>query len=161
MNSRIRKDIIVPDGVTCLTYGSEPESDFHAFNIEHQNDYYSFSSDEPRRKQLEDLHFTYPGIINIENITAASAIALIMRSNRERTEKRGCTVSGCEAKIRYTVLNIPGLAYVDDYAHHPEEIKACIRSVKEFFKGRKITGIFQPHLYSQDTGPCGGICPDP
>jgi UDP-N-acetylmuramate--alanine ligase len=42
-----------------------------------------------------------------------------------------------------------GLAYVDDYAHHPEEIKACINSMKEFFSGRKITGIFQPHLFSR------------
>lgn len=46
-------------------------------------------------------------------------------------------------------VNIPGLAYVDDYAHHPEEIKACIRSVREFFRGRRITGIFQPHLFSR------------
>ena len=46
-------------------------------------------------------------------------------------------------------INIPGLAYVDDYAHHPEEINACIRSVREFFRGRRITGIFQPHLFSR------------
>jgi UDP-N-acetylmuramate--alanine ligase len=44
---------------------------------------------------------------------------------------------------------VPGLAFVDDYAHHPEEIRACINSMKEFFKGRKITGIFQPHLFSR------------
>ena len=41
------------------------------------------------------------------------------------------------------------LHYIDDYAHHPEEINACIRSVKEFFRGRRITGIFQPHLFSR------------
>ena len=46
-------------------------------------------------------------------------------------------------------INIPGLAFVDDYAHHPEEINACIRSVREFFRGRRITGIFQPHLFSR------------
>ena len=46
-------------------------------------------------------------------------------------------------------INIPGLAYIDDYAHHPEEIKACITSVREYFRGRKITGIFQPHLFSR------------
>jgi UDP-N-acetylmuramate--alanine ligase len=44
---------------------------------------------------------------------------------------------------------VPGLAFVDDYAHHPEEIRACITCIKEFFKGRKITGIFQPHLFSR------------
>jgi UDP-N-acetylmuramate--alanine ligase len=46
-------------------------------------------------------------------------------------------------------INWPGLAYVDDYAHHPEEIRAFISSVKEYFSGRKITGIFQPHLFSR------------
>lgn len=46
-------------------------------------------------------------------------------------------------------IDQPGLAYVDDYGHHPEEIKACIRSLKEYFSGRKITGIFQPHLFTR------------
>jgi len=46
-------------------------------------------------------------------------------------------------------INVPGLAFVDDYAHHPEEIRACITCVKEYFSGRKITGIFQPHLFSR------------
>ncbi len=46
-------------------------------------------------------------------------------------------------------INRPGLVYIDDYAHHPEEIRAFILSVKEYFRGRKITGIFQPHLYSR------------
>jgi UDP-N-acetylmuramate--alanine ligase len=46
-------------------------------------------------------------------------------------------------------INKPGLTYIDDYAHHPEEIRACIRSVREYFSGRKITGIFQPHLFTR------------
>ena len=46
-------------------------------------------------------------------------------------------------------INMPGLAFVDDYAHHPEEIRACITCIKEYFAGRKITGIFQPHLFSR------------
>jgi UDP-N-acetylmuramate--alanine ligase len=53
-------------------------------------------------------------------------------------------------KRRFDIrINIPGLTYIDDYAHHPEEIRACITCVKEFFTGRKITGIFQPHLFSR------------
>ena len=46
-------------------------------------------------------------------------------------------------------LNIPGLAYIDDYAHHPEEIRAFITSAREYFSGRKITAIFQPHLFTR------------
>jgi len=53
-------------------------------------------------------------------------------------------------KRRFDIrVNLPGLAYIDDYAHHPEEIKACIRSVREYFAGRRVTGIFQPHLFSR------------
>jgi UDP-N-acetylmuramate--alanine ligase len=53
-------------------------------------------------------------------------------------------------KRRFDIrLNYPNLVYIDDYAHHPEEIRACITSVREYFKGRKITGIFQPHLFSR------------
>jgi UDP-N-acetylmuramate--alanine ligase len=53
-------------------------------------------------------------------------------------------------KRRFDIrINIPGLTYIDDYAHHPEEIRASISSVREYFSGRKITGIFQPHLFSR------------
>jgi UDP-N-acetylmuramate--alanine ligase len=53
-------------------------------------------------------------------------------------------------KRRFDIrINWPGIAYIDDYAHHPEEIKACITSVKEYFAGRRITAIFQPHLFTR------------
>ena len=147
VNSSIRKDIIVPAGVTCFTYGSDPDSDFHAFDIENHGDYYSFSIRTPD-KIIGDLHFTYPGIINIENITAASAIALMCGVTEPELRKGILLFKG--VKRRFDIrINIPGLAFIDDYAHHPEEINACIRSVREFFRGRRITGIFQPHLFSR------------
>jgi UDP-N-acetylmuramate--alanine ligase len=147
VNNYIMRDIVVPSGVTCYTYGSDPKSDFHAFDIEHHKDYYSFNLRTPG-KTIGDLHFTYPGIINIENITAASAIALLCGVTEPELRKGIMLFQG--VKRRFDIrINIPGLAYVDDYAHHPEEINACIRSVREFFRGRKITGIFQPHLFSR------------
>lgn len=147
VNSSIRNDIEVPAGVTCFTYGADPKSDFHAFDIEHHKDYYSFSIRTPD-KTIGELHFTYPGVINIENITAASAIAIKCGVTDQELRKGIMLFQG--VKRRFDIrLNIPGLAYVDDYAHHPEEIKACIRSIREFFRGRRITGIFQPHLFSR------------
>jgi UDP-N-acetylmuramate--alanine ligase len=147
VNSSIRKDIIVPAGVTCFTYGSDPDSDFHAFDIENHGDYYSFSIRTPD-KLIRDLYFPYPGIINIENITAASAIALMCGVTEPELRKGILLFKG--VKRRFDIrINIPGLAFIDDYAHHPEEINACIRSVREFFRGRRITGIFQPHLFSR------------
>jgi UDP-N-acetylmuramate--alanine ligase len=147
VKSSIRKDIEVPAGVACFTYGPDPKSDFHALNIEHHKDYYSFSIRTPD-KTIGDLHFTYPGIINIENITAASAIALMCGVMEQELRKGIMLFQGVRRRFDIRI-NIPGLAYVDDYAHHPEEIKACIRSVREFFRGRRITGIFQPHLFTR------------
>lgn len=147
VNSSIHQNIIVPEGVSCFTYGADPRSDFHAFNIEHHTDYYNFSLRTPDFT-IEDLHFTYPGIINIENITAASAIAVRCGVTEQELRKGIVLYQGVRRRFDIRV-NIPGLAYIDDYAHHPEEINACIRSVREFFRGRRITGIFQPHLFSR------------
>jgi UDP-N-acetylmuramate--alanine ligase len=147
VSSRIREQIIVPEGVSCFTYGTDPGSDYYSFNIEHRHDYYSFSMRTPDGT-FEDLHFTYPGIINIENITAASAIALMCGVTEHELRKGIILFQGVRRRFDIRV-NVPGLAYVDDYAHHPEEINACVRSVREFFRGRRITGIFQPHLFSR------------
>lgn len=147
VNNSIRSKISVPEGVKCFTYGTDPASDFHALNIEHHRDYYSFSIRTPD-KTIDNLHFTFPGIINIENVTAASAIALMCGVTEQELRKGIMLFQGVRRRFDIRV-NIPGLAYVDDYAHHPEEINACIRSVREFFKGRRITGIFQPHLFSR------------
>ena len=147
VNSKIKSQIIVPADVTFFTYGLDPDADYNAFNIIHTKDYYSFSIKTPD-KVIEDLHFTFPGIINIENFTAAVAIALMCGVKEQEIRKAAILFQG--VKRRFDIrINLPGLAYVDDYAHHPEEIRACIKSMKEYFKGRKITGIFQPHLFSR------------
>ena len=147
VNCRIRKEIIVPEGVTCYTYGLDSSSDYCSFSIEHAKDYYSFNLKTPST-MIEDLHFAFPGIINIENLTAAVAIAMMCGVTEQEIRKAAILFQG--VKRRFDIrINWPGLAYIDDYAHHPEEIKACITAVKEYFTGRKITGIFQPHLFSR------------
>jgi UDP-N-acetylmuramate--alanine ligase len=147
VNFRIKEKIIVPQGVKCFTYGIDPLADFHAYNIVHQTDYYSFSLRTPAG-EITDLHLTYPGIINIENMTAAAAIALTCGVTEDELRRGVMLFQGVRRRFDIRV-NLPGLAYIDDYAHHPEEINACIRSVREFFRGRRITGIFQPHLFSR------------
>ncbi|TAL65351.1 MAG: UDP-N-acetylmuramate--L-alanine ligase [Bacteroidetes bacterium] len=147
VNSKIRNKIIVPVGVTCFTYGLDTKADYHSFNIDRNKDYYRFSIKTPATV-IENLHFAFPGIINIENFTAAIAIAL--RCGVTENEIRKAVILFQGVRRRFDIrIDKPGLAYIDDYAHHPEEIRACIISVKEYFTGRKITGIFQPHLYSR------------
>jgi len=58
------------------------------------------------------------------------------------------TFAGVERRFDFRVKN-DKVVYIDDYAHHPQELISCIRSVKELYKGRKVTGIFQPHLYTR------------
>lgn len=147
VNSRIRDSIIVPFGVTCHTYGFAEGTDYWSYNIRHIDETYWFDLKTPDRI-LIDLKFNFPGIINIENATAAIAIALLCGVNEQEIRKAINTFKGVSRRFDIRI-NFPGLVYIDDYAHHPEEIKACITSVREYFKGRKITGIFQPHLYSR------------
>jgi UDP-N-acetylmuramate--alanine ligase len=147
VNRRIRKEIVVPEGVSCFTYGLDNDADFRSSDIKRSNDYYSFNIKTPSTT-IEDLHFAFPGVINIENFTAAIAVALMCGVTEQEIRKAVLLFQG--VKRRFDIrINLPGLAFVDDYAHHPEEIKACITCVKEFFAERKITGIFQPHLFSR------------
>jgi len=147
VNKRIFDQIIVPEGVECFTYGLDNNADFTATNIRRSKDYYVFNIKTPSVK-IDDLHFAFPGIINIENFTAAIAIALMCGVNENEIRKAVLLFQG--VKRRFDIrINVPGLTFIDDYAHHPEEIRACIMCVKEFFTGRKITGIFQPHLFSR------------
>jgi UDP-N-acetylmuramate--alanine ligase len=147
VNTRIRKEIIVPEAVTCFTYGFDENADFQSWGIKHEKDYYSFNIKAPS-VSIDDLHFAFPGIINIENFTAAIAVALMCGVTEQEIRKAVLLFQGVRRRFDIRI-NFPGLTYVDDYAHHPEEIRACITCIKEFFAGRKITGIFQPHLFSR------------
>lgn len=147
VNKRIISQIIKPEGVDLYTYGFEEGSDFHPFDIKHLKDYYSFSVKTPSGV-IKDIHFPFPGIINVENLTAAIALATLCGVEAQEIRKGAMLFQGVRRRfdIRY---NSRGLTYVDDYAHHPEEIKAFIKSIKEYFGGRKLTGIFQPHLFTR------------
>ncbi len=155
LNYRIRKSIICPKGVKCLTYGESPEADFRYYDVEHRDDYYTFNIKTPSGI-FKDLHFPFPGIINIENLTAA--IATVIQCGVTENEIRKAIVFFQGVRRRFDIrINRPGLAYIDDYAHHPEEIRACIDSVREYFQGRKITGIFQPHLFTRTRDQADGF----
>jgi len=146
-NYNIRKHIICPGGITCFTYGDDKNADFRYSSIEHTGDFYRFDLTTPDAS-IKDLHFAFPGIINIENLTAAMAVAL--KCGITENEIRKAIILFRGVKRRFDIrINVPGLAYIDDYAHHPEEIRAFIVSVKEYFRGRKITAIFQPHLFTR------------
>ena len=147
VNSHIRSQIIVPDGVSCFTYGFDESSDYCPIKVEHLKEYYRFDIKTPGMI-IENIQFPFPGIINIENFTAAVAIASLCGAEPDEIRKAAMLFQGVRRRFDIRINNA-GITYVDDYAHHPEEIKAFIKSIKEYFGGRKLTGVFQPHLFTR------------
>jgi UDP-N-acetylmuramate--alanine ligase len=130
-----------------ITYAIEDEgADYFAQNIRIENGYYHYDITTPHNI-FENLKMGLPGKHNVENSVAATAIACEMGVSEENIREALSSFSGVKRRFDYQVRN--GLIYIDDYAHHPEELKATISSVREMYPGKKITGIFQPHLFSR------------
>lgn len=88
------------------------------------------------------------GIHNVENATAAIAAALLLRIDPATIDQALKTFKGVRRRFEYHIKR-DDLVFIDDYAHHPEELKAFISSTKKIFPGKKLTGIFQPHLFTR------------
>ncbi len=97
---------------------------------------------------IEDLYFTLPGKHNVENAAAAIMIALQLGINSKAISEALVSFKGIKRRFE-TIIKNRGITFIDDYAHHPEELKAAIRAAKMLFPDEKITGIFQPHLYTR------------
>jgi UDP-N-acetylmuramate--alanine ligase len=89
-----------------------------------------------------------PGAHNVENSVAAIAVARMMGVSDADIRSALASFKGVKRRFEYQIKSAD-LVYIDDYAHHPEELKACILSVRELYPGKKITGVFQPHLFSR------------
>ncbi len=123
------------------------DADFHAENIVLDGESYHFDLVYPEGR-IADIKLVYPALVNVENAVAASALALLSGTGKDAVVRAMASYSGVKRRfdIRYRDENY---LLIDDYAHHPGELKATIESVKAMFPGRKVTGIFQPHLYSR------------
>ena len=123
------------------------EADYYAWNIRNYNSKYYFDLRTPE-KVIYDLCLNYPGIHNIENIVVSSAIALKLGVNQDELRKGIESFSGVRRRFDIRIKT-KDFVYIDDYAHHPNEIKSCIESIRDMFPGKKLTGVFQPHLFSR------------
>jgi UDP-N-acetylmuramate--alanine ligase len=142
---------VTPDlqaGVRLYTYSaSDTAADFHAENIRIGNGevFFDFVSPELR---LEDVRLGVPVRTNIENGIAAMAIAWLNSVTPEEMRAAMKSYAGTQRRFDFQVKK-EHIVYIDDYAHHPQELRSSILSVKELYKGRKVTGVFQPHLYTR------------
>lgn len=129
------------------SYSLSDKADFFAANLILVDQSYEFDLVHPKG-MIKGLRLNYPGLMNVENTVAASSLALLAGVEEGELRKAVSTYKG--VKRRFDV-RFKGEKYmlIDDYAHHPKELKATIESVKAMFEGQWVTGIFQPHLYSR------------
>jgi UDP-N-acetylmuramate--alanine ligase len=101
-----------------------------------------------RGRVVRDLRLGLPGLFNVENAMAAIAAVHPLDIAEEDLREALATFTGVERRFDIRI-NRPQIIYVDDYAHHPRELNACISTARGLFPRKKLTGIFQPHLYSR------------
>lgn len=121
--------------------------DYEAFNVRAENGQMAFGL-KSSIVDWSDLRLNYPGRHNVENATAAMAAALSAGAFTPELPAALAAFSGVKRRFEFIVRQ-PDCVYVDDYAHHPAELRAVISAARMMFPGRKITGVFQPHLFTR------------
>ena len=134
------------EGVARYTY-SRTEGDFHAENERIGGGRIVFDLVSPLGN-IKDVELGVPVAINIENGIAAMALAQIAGCAEDEIRRAMKTFAGVDRRFDFK-KKTDDCVFLSDYAHHPEEIRQSILSIREVFDGRKITGIFQPHLYTR------------
>ena len=134
---------VVPD----YNYSIDHDSAYRAFNVRVENHNYIFDL-EAKGEQLNDFILTWPGRHNVENATGAIAACHTFGLSLPSIRKALEAFTGVKRRFDYQ-LRAGNIIFIDDYAHHPAELRATILSVKELYPGKKVLGIFQPHLYSR------------
>ena len=130
-----------------FTYSLSAEADFSAELIEQKGYGQKFKLIGPLASGTV-FYLTMPGRHNLENALAASALSLLMGVDVEALGKALSSFKGIHRRFEKVAEN-KRLVYIDDYAHHPTEISACLSSLRSCYPGRYLTVIFQPHLYSR------------
>lgn len=139
-------------GVKLYTYSGlrderNGQTDFYADCVVVKNGEIRFDFVTPQER-IQNLKLGVPVWVNIENSVAAMALAWL--NGVSANELRLGLASYCGIYRRFNIhVNTPQVTYIDDYAHHPTELQASIESVRRLFPGRKLTGVFQPHLYTR------------
>lgn len=136
----------VKEGVTMYTY-SDKESDFHAENIRIDNGEIFFDFISPLGN-IKDVQLGVPVYVNIENGIAAMALAQIGGATAEEIKAAMPQFKGVDRRFDFKLKN-DHIVFLSDYAHHPAEIKQSVSSLRMLYPDKKLTAIFQPHLYTR------------
>lgn len=129
------------------TYAVNTEADFYAYNVRVGEGKINFDLQTPTHS-ISNIELGVPVWVNIENGVAAMAVASLIGATDDELREGMRSFSGVYRRFNIHV-NTPNVAYIDDYAHHPIELKACIQSVRALYPDRHVIGVFQPHLFSR------------
>ena len=146
MREGIELDPQLQEGVTLYTY-SRQSGDFHAENVRIGNGEIYFDYLSPLGN-IKDIQLGVPVAINIENGIAAMALAQLSGVNNDEIKQAMATFRGVDRRFDFKIKN-DKVVFLSDYAHHPEEIKQSILSMRALYNDKKLTAVFQPHLYTR------------
>ncbi|MCF7567627.1 UDP-N-acetylmuramate--L-alanine ligase [Sabulilitoribacter arenilitoris] len=130
-----------------ITYGIEDNSDYTIQNIKIENGTYIFDVKTPKTV-LENLQFNLPGRHNLLNALIALAMAVEYGCSNQQLANALTSYKGVRRRFTYHIKT-DDLVFIDDYAHHPEEINAVHQAVREMYPDKNVLAIFQPHLYTR------------
>ena len=136
----------VQEGVKCFVYGRE-SGDFHAENIRIGSGRIIFDYISPWQR-INDVELGVPVSINIDNGIASMAMAEICGVSAEELKEGMRSFAGADRRFDFHIKE-NDLVLLSDYAHHPDEVRACASSIKALYSDKKVTALFQPHLYSR------------
>jgi len=148
VSHKLNNSINSNNGVQKLTYSLDnEEANFYASHIELKNGKYCFDLNTPEGL-FKQLTLGIPGLLNVENAIGALALAVLSGAQHQELQDALLDFKGIRRRFDYQI-NTDDLVLIDDYAHHPEEINSTLNSVRALYPNKKITGVFQPHLYSR------------
>jgi UDP-N-acetylmuramate--alanine ligase len=131
----------------CTYSFADKNANIHIDNLEIKNGAYQFDVVN-NFWILKDVVLNMGGLHNIENVIAAIGVAKYLKIDDDKIKTAVSSFAGVKRRFEY-VLKTDGLVFIDDYAHHPEELRALIEGAKNLFPSKKCTVIFQPHLFSR------------
>ena len=134
-------------GVPAQTFGID-NGYWQARSVRVEQGFMVFDLYEGENRRFEALRLPYPGLHNVANATAAIACALRAGADASKIPDALTAFRGVKRRFEYILKNAD-CVFIDDYAHHPAELDATIRAAKALFPDKKISGAFQPHLYSR------------
>jgi UDP-N-acetylmuramate--alanine ligase len=142
-----QKELLANTKSKVITYSAQTDADYCAPEIFIRDGVYSFTLKTPQAI-YKNLRLGIPGNHNVENAIAASAACLEAGISIKELENGLASFKGVKRRFEY-IIKSSACIFIDDYAHHPEEIKATLSSVKKMYPERKLTAVFQPHLYTR------------